>query len=101
MSKSPKSKASIHDKVEYVRKAPRGDRTHHCHWPGCKIAVKPALWGCAPHWYKLPKVLRDLIWKTFQPGQEETKLPSMAYIVAAKKVRQWINAHYPETRKVK
>jgi len=64
--------------------------THRCHWPGCTKAVPPRMWGCSPHWFSLPKHLRDLIWATYRPGQEIDKRPSPAYIDAATKVQEWI-----------
>lgn len=66
--------------------------THTCHWPGCGKPVPPAMWGCKPHWFALPKRLRDLIWDTYVPGQEITKTPSDAYINAAQQVQTWIKA---------
>lgn len=64
--------------------------THFCHWPNCKIAVIPAMWGCKRHWFMLPKRLRDKIWATYVPGQEITKTPSDGYIQAAYEVQRWI-----------
>lgn len=49
-----------------------------------------ALWGCREHWYKLPLALRNKIWASFRPGQEESKTPSRAYVDAAREVREWI-----------
>ncbi len=63
---------------------------HTCHWPGCGKKVPPAMWGCRPHWFSLPKNLRDRIWATYRPGQEITKTPSPAYMDAAKEVQAWI-----------
>lgn len=63
---------------------------HTCHWPGCRIQVPPAMWGCKLHWFKVPKHLRDQIWATYVPGQEVTKTPSAAYIKAAQAVEAWI-----------
>lgn len=63
---------------------------HTCHWPGCTKRVPPALWGCKPHWYRLPKELRDRIWATYRPGQEVTKDPSNAYLEVADAVQRWI-----------
>ena len=64
--------------------------THLCHWPGCAKVVLPKLWGCAPHWYRLPKRLRLRIWQTYVPGQEITKTPTREYVAVAKEIRQWI-----------
>jgi len=63
---------------------------HHCHWPTCNKAVPPAMWGCKQHWFKLPKTLRDEIWRTYKPGQEISKTPSQAYLMAANAVQKWI-----------
>jgi hypothetical protein len=63
---------------------------HTCHWPGCKRVVPPAMWGCKPHWFKLPKALRDRIWATYRAGQEITKTPSTDYVEAAQAVQKWI-----------
>lgn len=50
------------------------------------------MWGCKPHWFRLPKHLRDRIWATYRPGQEITKTPSAAYVAAAKDVQDWIRS---------
>lgn len=83
--------SSVGRKAEYVRDRIRTPaRGHHCHWPGCERKVPPALWGCREHWYKLPLALRNKIWASFRPGQEESKAPSRAYVEAAREVREWI-----------
>lgn len=63
--------------------------THHCHWPGCRKAVPPKLWGCRNHWYALPAPLRAAIWRTYVPGQEVTKTPNREYVAAAHAVQDW------------
>src|SRR5690242_14210133 len=63
---------------------------HTCHWPGCPRVVPPAMWGCKEHWFKLPKPLRDQVWREYRPGQEITKTPSERYLVAAALVQGWI-----------
>lgn len=79
-------------KADYVRSQSLSklDAGHHCHWPGCNKAVPPAKWGCAQHWFKLPKHLRDAIWRTFRPGQEISKTPSREYVAVAMRVQNWI-----------
>lgn len=69
---------------------------HTCHWTGCTQAVPPAMWGCKAHWFRLPKAIRDEIWRTYRPGQEITKTPSVAYVEAAKRAREWIAAQEPK-----
>lgn len=71
---------------------------HHCHWPGCTVEVPPVLWGCKPHWFSLPRHLRDEIWRTYRRGQEITKSPSAEYIAAAKAVQDWIAAYRSSQR---
>jgi len=73
------------------------DGKHTCHWPGCGKEVPPAMWGCKPHWFALPKRLRDRIWATYRRGQEITKTPSPEYMEAALEVQEWIAAQRPRT----
>lgn len=68
--------------------------SHHCHWPDCQKEVPPKMWGCKEHWFRLPKFLRDKIWDTYQPGQEITKDPSLAYLDAAHEVQEWIRINH-------
>lgn len=83
----------ISDKVKHVLNA-KQTRDHECHWPGCKTQVKPAMWGCTKHWYKLPSNLRSAIWATYRPGQEEGNADvSPAYLGVADAVQQWIKNH--------
>ena len=79
-------------KADYV-KAQRQDRNHACHWPGCKKQVPPAMWGCKPHWFRLPKHLRDAIWDTYEPGQEVRMDPSADYLRVAQQVAAWCIAN--------
>lgn len=83
---------SIAEKAAHVGREAARNTTfdHHCHWPGCTLAVPPAMWGCKHHWFSIPKSLRDEIWRTYSPGQELTKDPSPEYVAAAKAVRDWI-----------
>lgn len=83
------SKVPVKDKVAYVRAAPNPG-LHYCHWPGCFKEVKPAFWGCLPHWYRLPEYFRKKIWQTYMPGQEITKTPSKEYLAVANEIQVWI-----------
>lgn len=82
----------LENKRRYVRSAAQ-TRAHICHWPGCGAQVPPAMWGCKPHWFRLPKYLRDKIWNTYRTGQEETMTPSGEYVNVAKEVQDWIDKH--------
>ena len=76
-------------KADHVRRA-RQTRRHGCHWPGCRQQVPPAMWGCRTHWFLIPKPLRDAIWRTYRPGQEEGGGVSTDYFEAAAAVQDWI-----------
>jgi hypothetical protein len=76
-------------KVRYVLSQGQ-TRKHHCHWPGCERQVPPAMWGCREHWYRLPKSLRDRIWRAYRPGQEKDQTPSREYVQVARDVQDWI-----------
>lgn len=76
-------------KYDYVKRQGQ-TRSHSCHWPGCGREVPPSMWGCGPHWFKLPKRLRDRIWATYEIGQEVSMTPSDAYLDAALAVQAWI-----------
>lgn len=81
---------SIADKVAYVKAQRAHDGKHECHWPGCPARVPPAKWGCATHWFRLPRELRNLIWRCYRPGQEIDKRPSTEYLQVAHRVQAWI-----------
>jgi hypothetical protein len=86
------SSAKVSDKVAYVKAQPQ-TRNHGCHWPGCTKQVPPAMWGCRPHWYRIPAELRGRIWRAYSPGQEVTMRPSESYLEAADAVQAWIKQH--------
>jgi hypothetical protein len=69
---------------------------HTCHWPGCQRHVPPKRWGCAPHWFALPKDLRDRIWEAYVPGQEITKTPSAAYLAVAREAQEFARTYVPK-----
>ena len=81
------------DKVAWVKRQ-KQDRNHHCHFPGCKKQVPPAMWGCYKHWMMLPKYLRDKIWAAYRPGQEKDMHPSREYLKVAREVQKWIRDNY-------
>jgi hypothetical protein len=83
----------ISDKVKHVLSQGQS-RNHHCHWPGCKVQVPPAKWGCLKHWYMLPRVLRNRIWETYRIGQEVNMTPSREYMEVALEVQRWIKENH-------
>lgn len=42
---------------------------HECPAPGCDRLVDSQQLACRPHWYQIPKVLRDAVWRAYRgPG---------------------------------
>lgn len=76
-------------KVAYVLRQPQ-TRRHHCHWPGCTVEVPPAMFSCRKHWFRLPKHLREMIWATYEPGQEVNGTPSAEYLAVVREVLKWV-----------
>lgn len=66
---------------------------HRCHWPGCPVDVPPSMWGCKPHWFRLPMQLRARIWRAYRPGQEDDKRPSAEYLTVELEAQEWAMAH--------
>lgn len=56
---------------------------HQCHAEGCTTEVPPNMHMCLPHWRLVPKLVQQLIWKHYRPGQEVDKRPSMEYLCVA------------------
>ncbi|HVB43035.1 MAG TPA: hypothetical protein VNF47_10070 [Streptosporangiaceae bacterium] len=46
----------------------RGPGSHLCPVPGCRQPVSPARFMCRPHWYQLPRPIRDTVWATWRSG---------------------------------
>lgn len=53
------------------------------------------MWGCKPHWFRLPKFLRDAIWLWYVPGQEFKKNPTKQYVEVARLTQVWIEMMEP------
>ena len=57
---------------------------HQCHWAECEVEVPPKMWGCKPHWQRLPRLIRKAITDTYRPGQEVDKMPTGEYLENAR-----------------
>lgn len=57
---------------------------HFCHARGCGREVPPKLLMCPQHWRMVPFRLQKAVYATYRPGQEVTKMPSAAYLLAAR-----------------
>lgn len=53
------------------------------------------MWGCAAHWYMLPRSIRDQIWATYRVGQEKDGRVSPEYMRAFHAAIAWIRANHP------
>lgn len=73
---------------------------HTCHWPSCSQPVPPKLWGCRKHWFKLPKLIRDKIWRHYVPGQEIRKDPTSEYLEVATEADTWARNYEKEYGRV-
>lgn len=65
-------------------------RPHTCHWPGCAQRIALSQLMCRDHWLRLPKHLRDGIWRTFRPGQEIDGEVSSGYQRALRAVLRYV-----------
>ena len=63
---------------------------HYCHAEGCEVRVPPAMFMCKPHWFSLPKAMRDEIWDVYEPGQEQRMDPTDEYIEVARRCVEWV-----------
>lgn len=48
-------------------RGPAGDR-HDCAVPVCDVQIDRARLMCPPDWYRVPKPLRDAVWRTWRGG---------------------------------
>ena len=69
---------------------------HTCHHPDCTTAVPPKVLACKPHWFEIPKPLRDKVWLAYQPRQEVTKTPSVEYLEVIREVMAYWKGERPE-----
>jgi hypothetical protein len=57
---------------------------HVCHAIGCGTLVEPKYLMCRSHWSMVPGYLQNLIYTTYNPGQENSKTPSRVWLKYAK-----------------
>jgi hypothetical protein len=48
--------------------------THACPYPGCEQRVTRNMLACKPHWFKLPRPVRDEVWRSWRALQRESTL---------------------------
>ena len=56
---------------------------HTCHALECTVEIPPHLLMCKRHWMAVPVPLRRAVLITYRPGQERTKVTSVAWRQAA------------------
>lgn len=66
------------------------DRSHTCHAEGCETSCPPAMFMCRPHWFSLPKTMRNAVWAVYVPGQENRMDPSREYLEVAHNAIEWL-----------
>lgn len=59
--------------------------SHHCHATNGNVSVPPEMFMCKRHWFMLPKLMRDEIWRTYRAGQCDDWNISNQYADAARK----------------
>lgn len=47
------------------------------------------MWGCKPHWFRLPNSIRTRLWGAYRPGQEIAKNPSREYVEVMHEAQEW------------
>jgi hypothetical protein len=57
--------------------------SHECPAMGCTRAVSLSMLMCRPHWYMVPKPLRDAVWAAWADGQGAGTPAHRAAILAA------------------
>lgn len=74
---------------------------HTCHAKDCTKRTPEAMFMCRPHWFMVPKAMRDEIWRLYVPGQEISKTPTREYVEAAKKAIDAVAKKEAERKKRK
>lgn len=54
------------------------------------------MWGCKPHWFRLPAPIRERIWRAYRINQENDQRPSREYVKVAREAQDWIRENYGE-----
>lgn len=57
--------------------------SHRCPCRACKARVAPDRLMCPPHWYQVPKPMRDAVWATWRSGAGAGTAAHTAAITAA------------------
>lgn len=72
--------------------------THKCPKDGCGIDMPTQLLACRPHWYSIPRPVRDEInyaWKLFQKASRDDlgvlRLAQKRYVAARKAAIECLN----------
>lgn len=47
--------------------------THQCPHPKCSTIISNRFAFCRAHWYRVPRELRDQIWKSYLDGNAGTR----------------------------
>ncbi len=61
--------------------------SHVCHAEGCSAPVRPSMFACGRHWGMVGPVLQRQLLDVYVPGQEDTKTPTLIYVVVQTRCR--------------
>src|ERR1700761_3153447 len=56
---------------------------HQCPVGGCQQDVRASRLMCRPHWYQVPKPVRDIVWASWRSGEAARSVEHAAAIRAA------------------
>ncbi len=60
---------------------------HTCYWTGCERSIPGAMLMCRPHWFSVPKPLRDRVWENYRSGQEVDGELSNGYVEVLRDIK--------------
>jgi hypothetical protein len=64
--------------------------SHTCPADGCAIVVTDHMLMCRPHWFALPRPLRDAIYDTYRRGQAAGTHPTRDYVANVQSARDYL-----------
>ncbi len=67
---------------------------HTCHAYKCSKPVPQILFMCKPHWFALPKEMRDKIYANYTKGQERSWAITNKYADIAQECIKWLAKRY-------
>ena len=72
------------------RRRRRRPKPEPCRWPGCERSATQASWGCRFHFFRLPPLLRDGLWRADRDERAANGRLGQAWAAAAAAAEAWI-----------